>query len=75
MAKKTWLYADTEDDIGFFEALLLGSLRSLAPGGYNSLRSTDDQKLPTQRASILNILEEYIQTLFSADRSVDESAI
>ena len=39
------------------------------------LRSTDGQALLTDKASILNRWAEHFQTLFSADRSVDESAI
>ena len=39
------------------------------------LRSTDGQALLTDKASILNRWAEHFQTLFSADRSVAESAI
>ena len=73
IAEKTQLCADTGDYRGFYEALkaVYGPSHQVV----SPLRSTDGQALLTDKASILNRWAEHFQTLFSADRSVDESAI
>ena len=73
LAKKTQLCADTGDYRGFYEALkaVYGPSHQVV----SPLRSTDGQALLTDKASILNRWAEHFQTLFSADRSVDEPAI
>ncbi|KAL8620826.1 hypothetical protein ACOMHN_033223 [Nucella lapillus] len=60
-------------DRGFYEALkaVYGpSHQVLGP-----LRSTDGQALLTDKVSILNRWAEHFQTLFSADRAVDDAVI
>ena len=73
IAEKTQLCADTGDYRGFYEALkaVYGPSHQVV----SPLRSTDGQALLTDKASILNRWAEHFQTLFSADRSVNESAI
>ena len=73
LAEKTQLCADTGDYRGFYEALkaVYGpSHQVLSP-----LRSTDGQALLTDKVSILNRWAEHFQTLFSADRTVDDAVI
>ncbi|CAH1249728.1 Hypp8672 [Branchiostoma lanceolatum] len=73
LAEKTQLCADNGDHRGFYEALkaVYGPTHQLvAP-----LRSTDGQSLLTDKASILNRWSEHFQTLFSVNRTVDNSAL
>ena len=73
LAEKTQLCADTGDYRGFYEALkaVYGPSHQVV----SPLRSTDGQALLTDKASILNRWAEHFQTLFSADRTVNDSAI
>jgi len=73
LAEKTQLCADTGEYRGFYEALkaVYGPLHQVV----SPLRSTDGQALLTDKASILNRWAEHFQTLFSAVRTVDDSAI
>lgn len=73
LAKKTQLCADIGDYKGFYE-----SLKAVYGPSYqvvSPLRSTDGQVLLTDKSSILNRWAEHFQNLFSADRTVNDSAI
>ncbi|KAI8484505.1 hypothetical protein Bbelb_377760 [Branchiostoma belcheri] len=73
LAETTQLCADIGDYRGFYEALkaVYGPTHQVvAP-----LRSTDGQTLFTDKASILNRWTEHFQTLFSANRTVANSAL
>ena len=65
--------ADTGDYRGFYEALK--AVYGLSHQVVSPLCSTDGQALLTDKASILNRWAELFQTLFSAVRTVDDSAM
>jgi len=73
LAEKTQLCTDTGDYRGFYEALK--AVYSPSHQVVSPLRSTDGQALLTDKASILNRWAEHFQTLFSAFRTVNDSAI
>ena len=73
VAQKTQLCADTGDYRGFYEGLrkAFGPTHQVQ----SPLRSSDGQRLLTDKTSILNRWSEHFQTLFSANRTVQDTAI
>ena len=73
LAERTQLCADTGDYRGFYEGLkkVYGpTIQVQSP-----LRSLDGQKLLTDKESILDRWSEHFQALFSANRTVQDTAI
>ena len=73
LAMKTQLCADVGDYRGFYEALkaVYGPTQQVQ----SPLRSSDGQVLLTDNASILARWSEHFQTLFCANRTVQDTAI
>ena len=73
LAMETQLWADVRDYRGFYEALkaVYGPTHQIQ----SPLRSSDGQDLLTDNTSILARWSEHFQTLFSANRTVQETAI
>ncbi|XP_071510462.1 uncharacterized protein [Diadema antillarum] len=73
LAKQTQLCADTGDLKGFYEALksVYGSSHQVQ----SPLRSADGEVLLNDKTSILTRWSEHFQSLFSANRIVQESAL
>ena len=73
LAQETQIYADTGNYRSFYEALktIYGPTRQMQ----SPLRSSDGQTLLTDKDSILKRWSEHFQTLFSADRTVQETAV
>ena len=73
LASSAQMCADTGDQRGFYECLksVYGPTHQIQ----SPLRSSDGKTLLTDKVSILNRWSEHFQTLFSANRSVHETAI
>ncbi|XP_069790481.1 uncharacterized protein [Narcine bancroftii] len=73
LAKRTQLSADIGDFRGFYEALK--AVYGPSPQVQSPLRSSDGKVLLSDKISILNRWSEHFQSLFSANRSVQDSAL
>ncbi|XP_069768090.1 uncharacterized protein [Narcine bancroftii] len=73
LAKRTQLSADIGDFRGFYETLK--AVYGPSPQAQSPLRSSDGEVLLSDKISILNRWTDHFQSLFSANRSVQESAL
>ncbi|XP_069764561.1 uncharacterized protein [Narcine bancroftii] len=73
LAKRTQLSADIGDFRGFYEALK--AVYGPSPQVQSPLRSSDGKVLLSDKISILNRWSEHFQSLFSTNRSVQDSAL